>query len=65
MVHYSFDALYNKKDHMRCLDLNGGHPENDALMLVGILTGNHFPESVFYKEVSIMHSVPYIGTSCL
>lgn len=24
---------------MRCLDANGAHPENDAIMLVGILAG--------------------------
>lgn len=46
MVHYSFNNLYEKKEHMRCLDLNGAHPENDAIMLIGILTGEYLYELV-------------------
>lgn len=41
MVKYSFQDLYDKKYQMRCLDLHGAHPENDAMMLVGILAGKY------------------------
>lgn len=39
---------------MRCLDMNGAHPENDAVILVGILAGKikryifQFSENKFY-----------------
>lgn len=64
MVHYSFDTLYNKTEHMRCLDLNGGHPENDAVMLVGILAGKKFevPESFFETFLSCKSCTIFVIT---
>lgn len=35
---------------MRCLDINGAHPENDAVILVGILAGNTFDFSKSFFE---------------
>ncbi|KAJ8971417.1 hypothetical protein NQ317_018152 [Molorchus minor] len=39
MVRYTFYELYKKQSHMRCLDIYGAKPENDAMMLVGVLAG--------------------------
>lgn len=39
MAKFSFYELYEKKSTMRCLDVYGARPENDAMMLVGILAG--------------------------
>ncbi|XP_074041949.1 CD180 antigen isoform X2 [Leptinotarsa decemlineata] len=39
MKSFSFYNLYEKKSHLRCLDLYGARPERDGPMLVGILAG--------------------------
>lgn len=39
MVKYTFYDLYEKKSSMRCLDAYGARPENDGMMLVGVLAG--------------------------
>lgn len=33
--------LYQNESNMRCLDYYGNHPEDDAVMLVGILAGTY------------------------
>ncbi|CAG9815183.1 unnamed protein product [Phaedon cochleariae] len=39
MKQYTFYDLYEKKSHMRCLDMYGATPEKDAAILVGVLAG--------------------------